>query len=352
MPPDAEDHPGFVSTALVAILVLGCSFAGHADESCFTERGRVLTANIIGSAVSGRLATSVQGSSWGTRPTVYVIEIGQYGTFEVGSWTPVLNAADIDMAASFAYVTADGGLYALDLRDPSLPSELSFVDLNDSQFISVDTNLAFVTTTGAGGNGWLDVVDLSDPASLARLGGIYWPRPDPPKYAIDTAGGTVVIADAAGLLVIDAGDPHNPFKIGRWVRAEARDVAIVGDHAVLTFAAWAHPGDLGITIVDLSDRSDPSPVGTWNAPSPVLSVAEYGGAVVAGTESHGIYLIDIEDPANPIVIDHWGESGLGAQSVATAWPTVVVTHVELGVAVLGLERSCLPPRRPSGRVVP
>jgi hypothetical protein len=333
--------------------LLMATVPGQAEESCFIERGQTRMANITKVAVSGRLVTSLQRGSWDTRPTVRIAEILPYGTIEVGTWKPIWNVADIALEATTAFVAADGGLFALDLEDPTNPTELSFIDLMDSQHLVVDSDRAFIATTGVSGNGWFDVVDISDPSAPVRVGGVYWSRPDPPKYAIDARRGTVVIADRDGLLILDVSDVINPVEVGRWSRAEARDVALVGDHhAIATFAAWAHSGEFGITVIDLSDPSDPTPVGIWTAPSEVLSLAEYGGKVVAGTEADGVFLIDIEDPVNPRQIDHLQELGMGAEDLATAWPSIAASNVEFGTSVLGLHRSCQPPRRPSSRVTP
>lgn len=338
---------------LPIIIVLAAAVPGQAAEGCFVERGRTQMVNITKVAVSGRLVTSLQRGSWDTRPTVRVAEIRPQGTIEVGSWKPIWNVADIALEAATAFVAADGGLFALDLTDPANPTQLSFIDLIDSQHLAIDSNRAYIATTGVSGNGWFDIVDTSDPTAIQRIGGIFWPRPDPPKYAIDASGATAVVADQVGLLVLDIDDPVNPVEIGRWNHAEARDVALVGDHlAVATFAAWAHPGEFGITVFDLSDPSDPTPVGTWTAPSEVLSVAEYGGAVVVGTETDGLFLIDIEDPANPRQIDRYQNLGMGAEDLATAWPSIAASNVESGTAVLGLHRSCQPPRQPSSRIGP
>ena len=341
------------SVLLILALILVATVPETAAQSCFIERGRTQMVNITKVAVSGRLVTSLQRGGWDTRPSVRVARIGPQGTIEVGSWKPVWNVADIALEAATAFVAADGGLFALDLSDPFNPTELSFIDLMDTQHLASDSNRAFIATTGVGGNGWFDVVDISNPAAMERIGGIYWPRPDPAKYAIDARGDTVVIADQYGILVLDVDDALNPIEVGRWSHAEARDVTLVGEHhAVATFAAWAHSGEFGITVIDLSDPGNPSPVGSWSAPSEVLSLAEYGGAVVAGTKADGVFLIGIEDPANPKQIDHLQELGMGAEDLATAWPSIAASNVEVGTSVLGLHRTCQPPRRPSSRVGP
>ncbi len=335
---------------MIVILCLTGAVVGQTAESCFTDRGAVQQANIGRVAASGHLVASLQHGSWDTRPTVRIAELRPHGTFEVGTWRAVWNVADIGLEASRAYVAADGGLYTLDLSDPTNPVQLSFIDLIDSQHLAIDADRAFVATTGVGDNGWFDVVDISDQTATERLGGIYWPRPDPPKYAIDASGDTVVIADQDGLLVLDVSDTLNPVEVGRWAHSEARDVALVNSFAVVTFAAWAHPGEFGIVVVDLSDSTNPTPVGAWDAPSEVLSVAEYGGAVAVGTQSDGVFLLDIEDPVNPRQIDHREEFGIGVQDLATAWPTIAFSSAEVGLSTLGLHRSCIPPRHPSDRV--
>ena len=340
------------SVALLVVLNMSFTIIATSQQSCLTDRGRIQTANTIDVSASGHLVASLQRGGWDTRPAVRIARVGAHGAVEVGNWKPVWGVAEIELVAKTAYVTADGGLFVLDLEDPFNPVEVSFIDLIDSQYLSVDFERAFVATTGVGGNGWFDVIDIADPTSTQRLGGIYWPRPDPVKYAVDSAGNLVVIADQQGLLVLDVGDPVNPVELGRWDHSEARDVVLIGDAAIVTSAAWAHPGQFGVTVVDISDPNDPTPVGWWTAPSEVLSVAEYGGAVAVGTDSDGVYLLDIEDPAAPRQIDHRDNLGVSIETLATAWPTVATSSLASGVTVLGLHRSCIPPRHPSSRVTP
>jgi len=342
----------FCATPLIVILTLVASVTGNADEGCFAERGRIQMVNITKIAVSGHLVTSLQRGSWDTRPTVRVSVVRPHGPIEVGTWNPVWNVADIGLVASTAFVAADGGLFALDLSDPSNPTELSFIDLIDSEHLAVDGDRAYIATTGVSGNGWFDVIDLSDPAVMERRGSLYWARPDPSKTAIDAAGEIAVIADVLGLLIIDVSNPWLPTEQGRWPREGVRDVALVGELAAVAITSWVDPEDVGMTLVDLSQPSSPTPVGAWQAPSAVLSVAEHGGGVVVGTETDGLFLLDIEDPANPTVVDHWREPGVRVQNLATAWPTIATSSFDIGLQILGLHRSCIPPRHPSDRLAP
>ncbi len=135
--------------------------------------------NIDQVAVSGHLIVSLQHGSWDTRPTVRVAEVGPRGIIEAGTWKPVWNVADIALEAATAVVAADGGLFTLDLNDPPNPTELSFIDLIDSQHLAVTSDRAFIATTGVSGNGWFDVVDISDPSAIQRLAGSTGPGRTP-----------------------------------------------------------------------------------------------------------------------------------------------------------------------------
>jgi len=78
-------------------------------------------------------------------------------------------------------------------------------------------------------------------------------------------------------------------------------------------------------------------------------------AYVATTGMGGngwIDVVDIDDPVNPRQIDHRGDLGMGVQALATAWPTIATSNVDIGLEILSLHRSCIPPRHPSDRVAP
>jgi hypothetical protein len=169
------------------------------------------------------------------------------------------------------------------------------------------------------------------------------------KTAVDASDGLAAFTCYEGLVVIDVGDPWHPTERGSWIRDGSCDVVLVDGLAAVAISSWVDPSDVGVEIIDLSDPDNPTFAGFWPAPSAVSSVAEYGGAVLAGTESDGVFLVDIDDTADPVVLDHWQTPGMSVDHLATAWPTVVFSDLLEGAVVLGLARPCLAPRRPSGR---
>jgi len=340
--------------AVFQIAVLSAAATGAAGDagSCFVERGRIIATNITSVAASGRLVAALQRGSWDTRPMARIVEVSPAELDELGRWQAAWYVSDIALDADTSFVAADSGLVPLDLSEPRNPVELDFIDLLGADHLAVVDGLAFVATDGAGGYGRFDVVDVSNPADLQQRGGLTWGRPDPHgmKTAVDASGGLAAFTCHEGLVVIDVGDPWHPTERGSWIRDGSRDVALVDGSAAVAISSWVDPADVGVEIIDLSDPDNPTFAGFWPAPSAVVSVAEYGGAVLAGTESDGIFLVDFDDPANPVVLDNWQTPGMSVDHLATAWPTVVLSDLLQGAVVLGLSPPCLAPRRSSGRV--
>jgi len=337
---------------LATLLILTATAPGVAEEGCLVGRGSELVSHIGPIAVSGRLVASLQRGHWDTRPGVRVTVMEASGTNSAGRWNAVWNVQDIALNADTAIVAADFGLVALDLSEPLYPLELDFVDLLGADHLAVDSGFAYTAVDGSGGNGWFNVVDVSVPSNLEQHGQLYWDRPEPywGKTAIDASAGMVVMSCREGLLVIDATDPWRPVERGVWTRNGSRDVVLVNGLAAVAITSWIDPDDIGVKLIDLSDPGQPTSVGFWAAPSAVRSVAEYGGVIIAGTESDGIFLLDITDPTHPVVLEHRQTSDLSVEHLATAWPTIAFTNSESHAEVLGLAPSCLPPRQPSGRL--
>ncbi len=348
--PIPNPRAGVVATIVPLVMITVAGEAGAASNGCFVERARTPIAHPGQPSASGRLVATVQRGNWDTRPAIRIARVGPSGTMETGVWEAEWYVSDVHLAADLAVVAADFGIVTLDLSDPRHPVELDALDLLGADVLAVDGNSAYIATTGASLNGWFDVIDLSDPAELAQGNRLYWDRPDPVKRAVAARGGTAIIADDEGLLVIDVDRPLLPQPGGRWSRVGVRDVAMVGPWAVAAVTSFTDPNDHHIEIVDVSDRDAPVSLGSWPTPSAALTVAGYGTSVLVGTESHGVLLLDIADPADPVPIDGWQLPGVSVSHLATARPTVVLTDDSVGTVVLGLDPSCLGPRRPSGRV--
>ncbi len=118
-------------------------------------------------ATSGQIAVTTH-SLYGPREgAVTVIDTSSQEPVEAGIWEAIWGPEDVDVVGSVAFVTADGGLYALDLADPADPVELAFLDLIETQYLALDSGRAYIATTGVGGFSSFRVVDVARPEGYA-----------------------------------------------------------------------------------------------------------------------------------------------------------------------------------------
>jgi hypothetical protein len=323
-----------------------------AQQGCLTTRGLVMTANVGPVAVSGHFATVLQHGNWDTRPAVRFAKLDHDSAAEVGAWKAVWSVADVELRASTAFVAADDRLIAIDLGDPTAPVELDHVDLVNAEHVSISGSRAHVLSTGMDGNPHLDIIEVLQPTAMERRGSTSWGPGDPVPRAIDADRGFVAVADEEGMLVIDARDPWNPVRGGRWSGESVHDVALIDRLAVVATESSDGSPPHGIRVIDLSQPGRLTERGSWLAPSRVASVVPFGDRLAVATSGHGVFVIDLEDPDRPVAVDHWDGIGRGAVDLDAAWPNLAVANDQIGLIVLGLKPECMPPRQASGRTTP
>ena len=339
-----------IGSAIAAAIAAAPPAAGQ--QGCLTTRGLVMTANAGPVAISGHFATVLQHGNWDTRPTVRFARLDHESAAEVGIWKAVWSVADVELRASTAFVAADDRLVAIDLGDPAAPVELDHVDLVNAELVSISGSRAHVLSTGMDGNPHLDIVEISQPAEMERRGSTFWGPDDPEPRAIDADRGFVAVAGEEGMFVIDARDPFNPIRGGRWSGDAVDDVALIDRLAIVAAEFSAGTPQHGIRVIDLSQPGRLVERGFWGAPSRVASVVPFGDRLAVATSGHGIFVIDLEDPDVPVAIDQWDGIGRGAVDLAAAWPNLAVANDQVGLIILGLKPECMPPRQVSGRTTP
>ena len=121
-------------------------------------------------ATTGRVAITTHSYDGPRRDMVTVLDVAHREMSEKSMWHAIRGPADVAIEASHAFVTADGGLYAIDLKDPASPVELSILDLIESEYVAVDSGRAYVATMGVAGFPSFEVVDISDPSDMVLRG--------------------------------------------------------------------------------------------------------------------------------------------------------------------------------------
>lgn len=150
--------------------------------------------------------------------------------------------------------------------------------------------------------GWHGVVchDISDPAAPVALDTL-------------TAAGNVqacaarngwlyTVGHNQGMTVIDASDPSNLTVVGTWPEALGHDVAVVpGTSLVVTLWAGNPETQPGILhLVDVTDPTAPSVVGSADLPAIGTRMAAGAGRIVVAGQ--GLHVIDITTPSAPELV--------------------------------------------------
>ncbi len=186
------------------------------------------------------------------------------------TWNPdgVLNGArHIVLAGEVAYITADAGLVAVDLKDPLKPQVTAVLPLNDARASAVQFRYLWVSDSE--GVKLFDVTNLGKPVAvpsgtvpLANARRIYLAR----TYAY-------VAAKADGLVILNITNPLAPKLYAKVTLDgqlnDAEDVIVASTNASLF--AYVADGRNGMKVLQLtSPDSQPNFYGFSPAPKPEL----------------------------------------------------------------------------------
>jgi hypothetical protein len=175
--------------------------------------------------------------------------------------------------------------------------ELGFLDTPGWAFdVAVVGTLAYMADRDSG----LRVIDVSNPASPVELGFVDTPGS---AYDVEVVGDFAYVADYrdGGLRVIDVSNPASPVEVGFLEKPGfALDVEVVGDLAYVGFSSSIN-SDRGLWVIDISSPASPMEVGFLDTSGIPYGLAVVGTlAYVVGGPS-GVRVIDVSNPASPVV---------------------------------------------------
>lgn len=209
---------------------------------------------------------------------------------ELGAFTDLVNAWDVEVAGGLAYV-ADGigGLAIVDVSDPGVPELVSrYTSLGATVDVALHGTVAVIASGSAG----LEMVDVSDPAAPVLLG-----QHDTSALAITVAvdGDHVFVADWDDIEVVDISDPAAPVAAGREnTPSRAMGLDAVNDRVYLADWSQLRIYDYGPTSrgdIELPDRIEFGDVPVGAVVDTTMTVANTGGGALTVTD------IQIFDPA-------------------------------------------------------
>ena len=180
-----------------------------------------------------------------------------------------------------------GTSFRFDATVPTSPQPVGNITFSANAMGAViEGSLAYVAAGTAG----LQIVDISDPTSMAVVGS--WTGTS--VNSVDVVGSLAYVADESlGLIVLDVSDPSNPSLLG------TEPFAPFGTHVEveLPYAYLATPDD-GLVVVDVSDPSAPD----WtSAVDVVIDEFLLKDGYVFGIGGHWLRVIDVSIPPLPVL---------------------------------------------------
>ena len=149
----------------------------------------------------------------------------------VGNWPFGLSyAVAYDSLRSLAFCGSGGGVYILNVSDPSSPVKVSEGIHTRSLVYGLFYDASSERVYIADGDAGLEIWDVSTPSSPVKLG--FYDTPDQ-AHGVAVSGTYAYVADgSSGLRVIDISDPSNPFEVGYYdTPYSGNNVAVSGAYA-------------------------------------------------------------------------------------------------------------------------
>jgi hypothetical protein len=154
--------------------------------------------------------------------------------------------------------------------------------------------------------GTADANFIANPPPTLMTGG------DPVVVAVQ--GDYVYVGGGGKLYIVNVQDKTNPVVVSSfWIATDPIvDVAVQGNYAYVAELSADPTGSSALDIVDISDPTDPTIVGTYVGTVKTVTVSGYYAYLTSGMD---FIILDIHDPAKPSVVKDY------------FWDTAAANHV-------------------------
>lgn len=204
----------------------------------------------------------------------------------------------VAVSGSFAYVAAGtDGLQIVDLWNPALPVKIGACDTPGNALdVAVAGSYAYV----ADGPGGLRIINVADPVHPTEVGAL---AIGDEAAAVAVAGGYAYVAAlTGGLRIINVSSPAHPVEVGSYYPAVdclATEVAVQGHYAFVTIDK---PYSADMAVVDVSDPTNPTEVGTSGSVAWGYDVAVSGEYAYVADWWSGLKIFDIASPDSTLYV--------------------------------------------------
>ncbi|HUU78053.1 MAG TPA: hypothetical protein VMX55_06870 [candidate division Zixibacteria bacterium] len=202
---------------------------------------------------------------------------------------------DVYINGSYAYIcTEEGGLVAVDINDPENPEIISYYwDEFAADDVYVEDEYIFLGHGYAG----FTIINGSDVANLEVIGHVDTQR----CKDVNIVGNFAYLStDFTDMSIYDISDKTNPTSVGTYNNATtyAEGIAINGSFAFVCQSSY------GLHVVNISNPSSPIEVSYFNHAGYYQDIIIEGTiGYVAASGGGGLQTIDFSDINNPVLLD-------------------------------------------------
>ena len=222
----------------------------------------------------------------------------------VGHSVNWMYAMEVAVSGKYAYVSADVGFCIFDVSTPANPIKVGKIG-PAARAATIYNKVAYVAT-GEDGLRIYDVFAPAKPTEVGHAGN----ETNGCAVKVVLSGKYAFIANSNdGLRIYDVSDPTHPVSVGH-VAGYALDVAVAGKSAYLATG--------GLTILDVSDPTNPTTTGGTNFHAAAHQVVICKNHAFFGTQSSGVRILDITNPAKIADVAQSAISGTRSSSIGIA----------------------------------
>ena len=276
---------------------------------------------------------------------------------EIASYEDFTSAKMVLVEDDLAFTIFTYSLKIFDVSDPAAPTLLGeYFTPYEAYGVDIQGDYAYFTDyywiSSQNYGGYLRVLDISDLENPLEVGNYLT---EGLAYCVKVDGDYAYVADQQyGLTVFDISLPSAPDSITYADINNINDMEKMGDYifcghgfssfsvidvsyqspqyltgfsvggfisgiSVENFYAYLAASDAGMVIVDVIQPSNPSIVGSLNMPGQSTALSVTGDILCEVGMERGLRLLDISDPAQPVIIGYYAglEYGYNVTSTAT-----------------------------------
>ncbi len=178
---------------------------------------------------------------------LWLLDVHDHSNVQVISNLNTHSTYRLAVSGGIAYLVADFNLWVVDVHDASNPKELTYEDTLLGSDIFLRGKIAYIPfsfSSMGGADGWLSVVDISDPSQPTEIGRV--------DHLYDANNVTVtenlaiVGHNLGGLNIVDVSDPKTPYETASYTYYPGNAASMVSADGNRIFVAAGSAGFISL----------------------------------------------------------------------------------------------------------